>query len=1187
MATELGVAYLSLLPEMRGFRPAAEKGMDKVGKGVATRFGVGFHGAIGSIVSRSAGIFAAGFASVKVGGFLKDAIGQASDLGETTSKVGQIFGPAAKEILAFSKTSSTALGQTQQAALDANATFGIFGKAAGLQGKELSGFTTNLTTLASDLASFNNTSPEQAIEAIGAALRGETEPMRAYGVLLDDASLRQEALSQGLIKTTKQALTPQQKVLSAQALIMKQTTTAQGDFARTSGGLANQQRILSARFSDFKTSIGAVALPLVTRLFGFLNDKAVPVLGEIRGGIVAFGAAFKANDGDITSSGFPGFMERVGFIAAQAFGIFKSQVLPRLKEFAGFVSANAVPAIQNLIAAFTPLAKDVGAAAVSVFQKLGPAVFALGAPFVALLPALKSFTGFLKDNKTLVGSVAVGVGAMVLAFQAYHLTLAIVSGITKAYAAVQTALNVVMSANPIALVVLALVGLAAGLVYAYKHSEKFRDVVNGVFGAVKGVVLGVVDGLTNAFHAVTGAIGSVIDFVKNNWKTILPLILGPILGIPLAIALHWDKIKAVFFAGVAAVLGGLKAAWGAIVGVMSGPVSAVVNVLQAIWSRVYPIIALPFFIAKALIENFWRGVQVVFTAAAGWVSTVFSKAWGLVQSYIVAPLNVAWGLAKVAWGAIMAAFTAAKNWVVSVFSKAWAAVKGTLSGPLNAAKNEISTRWQNIQDRFTAAKNWVTGTFAKAWDALKAKITGPVTSARDAVTSILSGTKGGLQWVFTQAVSGIGRIWDGLQEVAKRPIRFIVNTVLNDGLIGAFNWVAGKFQAPTIPTISLPKGFASGGKFDGRLPGRPSSVDNMLGMSAAGPVGLATGEFITNARDTARALPLLRHINNGGDLPGFANGGLFGKMKDSITGAFNAGKSFGQDALGFLSDPVKWFKERLSGPLNRMSELGNSPYAEVVKAVPRNLVNTVSAKAKDLLGFGGGAGGPINPGLGGALNWARSQVGKPYIWGGVGPGGYDCSGFMSAIVNVIRGSNPFQRLFATGSLPAGMFAPGPGAFELGWFTGNPGHVAGTLNGVDVESRGGAGVKVGPGARGAHDSLFNRHGHLVGYANGGIIGDPPFDLLDPRGKAYTGKAVMPRSALSFDSGGMLPTGYSMVHNGTGKPEPVGHDFLRKDDLNGMRFVLDAGGVGELTGYVQVTAQSEIKESNRAVRRKVGR
>lgn len=168
-------------------------------------------------------------------------------------------------MLKFAETSAQALGQTKQQVLDAQATFGIFGKSAGLAGKDLSGFTGQLTTLATDLASFNNTSVEESIEAIGAALRGEAEPMRKYGVLLDDASMRQQALRMGLIKTTKQALTPQQKVLAAQALIMEQTKDAQGDFARTSGGLANQQRILKAEFQNMSAELGMAFLPAVTK----------------------------------------------------------------------------------------------------------------------------------------------------------------------------------------------------------------------------------------------------------------------------------------------------------------------------------------------------------------------------------------------------------------------------------------------------------------------------------------------------------------------------------------------------------------------------------------------------------------------------------------------------------------------------------------------------------------------------------------------------------------------------------------------------------------------------------------------------------------------------------------------------------------------------------------------------------
>jgi len=206
------------------------------------------------------------FGAQEVVRFVHTSIQAAADLGETISKVGVVFGNTAGDIEAWADTAATRMGQSKQQALDAASTFAIFGKSAGLSGDDLAGFSTGLTELASDLSSFSNTTPEQAIQAIGAALRGETEPIRAYGVLLDDASMRQEALSMGLIKSTKEALTPQNKVLAAQALIYRQTTLAQGDFERTSDSLSNKQKILSAEFTNFQTLLGQKLAPTYEKL---------------------------------------------------------------------------------------------------------------------------------------------------------------------------------------------------------------------------------------------------------------------------------------------------------------------------------------------------------------------------------------------------------------------------------------------------------------------------------------------------------------------------------------------------------------------------------------------------------------------------------------------------------------------------------------------------------------------------------------------------------------------------------------------------------------------------------------------------------------------------------------------------------------------------------------------------------
>jgi hypothetical protein len=230
---------------------------------------------VGDIAKTAAVAFLAIGAAAAAGAY--KAIGKASDLAESVSKIETIFGTGAQGISDFSKTAAKELGISEQSVYDAAGTFGVFGKAAGLGGKDLTDFSNNFTTLSADLASFNNTSPEDAMQAIGAALRGESEPLRRYGVMLDDASLKAEAMAQG-IYDGKGPLTQQQKVLAATGAIFKQTSDAQGDFAKTSGGLANQQRIFKAQLANVVTTIGTKLLPIFMQVVDFVSTKLFPVI---------------------------------------------------------------------------------------------------------------------------------------------------------------------------------------------------------------------------------------------------------------------------------------------------------------------------------------------------------------------------------------------------------------------------------------------------------------------------------------------------------------------------------------------------------------------------------------------------------------------------------------------------------------------------------------------------------------------------------------------------------------------------------------------------------------------------------------------------------------------------------------------------------------------------------------------
>lgn len=211
---------------------------------------------------------------------LGDSINLSTAVSESLSKNQVLFGESAKAVKAFSDTSAVSFGISQAAALEYTGVFGNLFRAVGVGEKSAAKSSVALTQLASDLASFNNTSIEDALEALRAGLVGETEPLRKFGVNLNDAQLRQEALRLGLIKTTKEALTPQAKALAAQRLIFKQTKKAQGDFSRTSGGLANQQRKLSAQVSDLKVQVGNQLAPALLKATRRVNK----FVGEMRSG---------------------------------------------------------------------------------------------------------------------------------------------------------------------------------------------------------------------------------------------------------------------------------------------------------------------------------------------------------------------------------------------------------------------------------------------------------------------------------------------------------------------------------------------------------------------------------------------------------------------------------------------------------------------------------------------------------------------------------------------------------------------------------------------------------------------------------------------------------------------------------------------------------------------------------------
>lgn len=118
---------------------------------------------------------------------------------------------------------------------------------------------------------------------------------------------------------------------------------------------------------------------------------------------------------------------------------------------------------------------------------------------------------------------------------------------SKVAAGAQWLLNAALTANPIGLVIAAIVALVAGLVLAYKKSETFRRIVQKVWEFLRTFVIAAVtkirDFVVGAFEAitegVTAAVSAVRDWLAGAWQTISE-----------AVTAFWEGVKSTFMTAV-------------------------------------------------------------------------------------------------------------------------------------------------------------------------------------------------------------------------------------------------------------------------------------------------------------------------------------------------------------------------------------------------------------------------------------------------------------------------------------------------------------------------------------------------------------------------------------------------------------------------------------------------------------
>lgn len=545
----------------------ATAGFDSVGKKIG-KFAAGLKIAGGTALAAGA--------AVKVG--YDKMIKPAGELEQSVGAIDSVFKGHSKQIHTWAKGAATDVGLTRNEYNELGTLIGSQLKNGGTAMDKLAPKTNALIKQGADLSAMFGGTTADAVSALSSALKGERDPIEKYGVSLKQSSIDAEAARLGY-KKVGGALSDQANQAATLSLITKQTKDAQGTFAKESETLAGKQQRLTAQYENAKATIGTALLPIATKFFGFLADKALPAITKL---IDGFSGA-----GDMGDFGSKLGLEKLQPILSAVAGYFQ-KVAPVVKEF--------------VTGALIPLGQTIATKVAPILQKIITTVLpVLAAAWAKLIPV--------------VGEVVSALGPLIAAIA--DRLMPIISRLLPVVTTVFTAIvNVV---KPV------LSTLAA--------------IIRTVTAIIKGDWSAAWDGIKAMFSAVwdfikalvTNAIGTIKTVLSAAWTVIKAAAGAAWNGIKALIAGVWDGIKSLAGSATSWLIGKLAGAWTAIKGAASSAWKAIKGTISTAVDNIKTAVAQRI---QAVIQTFRDLPGQILSAVSGFGSLLLSAGRSLISGLV-------------------------------------------------------------------------------------------------------------------------------------------------------------------------------------------------------------------------------------------------------------------------------------------------------------------------------------------------------------------------------------------------------------------------------------------------------------------------------------------------------------------------------------------------------------------------
>lgn len=337
-----------------------------------------------------------------------------------------------------------------------------------------------------------------------------------------------------------------------------------------------------------------------------------------------------------------------------------------------------------------------------------------------------------------IGPVLIIVGKVISAVGTIMTIIPKLAGVIGIVQKAFAALNAVMLANPIVLVIAAVAALVAAFIYLWNNCEEFRQFWIDLWESIKEIAIAVWEGLKEFFSAAWEAIRTTAATV---WNAVRDFFSG-----------LWEGIKNIFMTVVNAISTFLATAWGTIK-----------STVMAVWNAI-----------KTFFTTVWNGIKSVIATVVTAISTFLSMAWNGIKNVITTVLNAIKSVVTTVWNGIKNTITTFVNGIKNTVTMAWNNIKSAVSNAANAIKtgvaNAFNAMLNGIRNVCGNIYGVVKGGFDKAVGFIKGLASQAFQWGADFVGGIVNGIK-----------SMIGKVGEAVSSVADKIRSFLHFSVPDEG----------------------------------------------------------------------------------------------------------------------------------------------------------------------------------------------------------------------------------------------------------------------------------------------------------------------------------------------------------------------------------------------------------------------